>query len=176
MSGAPNHVLLPPALPPTSAFNPHPDIHPSGIPSTAYYDLASKRVVGDAPNGFAHTPHGPEIPHNDHLVQPLVNRLRGEVLKPTPHLLPCQNDRGKVLAARALAQHGCPVIPVSRTNVAPGGARRRAEFYGPEHTRGHEFFPDGSGMPPLTVDTTTPWTRVSGGGARPYETFDLRPE
>ena len=167
---------LPPVLPPTSAFDPHPDIHLRSTPSVSYYNADQKRLTIDAPNGFAGMPYGFEIPHDEHLVQPLVHRLRGEVLKPTPHLPPCNNDRGKVLAARALGQHGCPVIPVSRTNVAPGGAKQRAEFYGPEHTRGCEFFPDGSGMPPLVTDSTTPWTRISAGGARPYESFDLRPE
>lgn len=165
----------PSSLPTKSVFDPPAIVHPRATPPGLHYDPKTnktKHVV--APNGFSASTHRDEIPHNDHLVEPMVHRMRGEVLKPTPHMPPCKNDAGKVSAAKKLGQSGCPVIPLS-TNVPTSAVKRRVEFYGEEHTRGCEFFPSAIGML-ASEDTTTPITRVEAGGARPYERYDLRPE
>lgn len=151
-------------------------MHPRAQPPVLHHDPRTNKTVHVmAPNGFAANASGHEIPHHAHLVQPLLNRMRGEFLKPTPHMPPCSNDICKVSAAKKLGQAGYPVIPLS-TNASTRAVKRRVEFYGEEHTRGCEFFPHNFNPGSIGADGTTPFTRVEAGGARPYERYDLRPE
>ena len=150
---------------PTSPFDPHPDLHPP--PMQTFLSDGKGAVPLNAFGTLGHA-YGYEIPHTENLSE--AYRLRGEHIKPTPHMPPCDVPAYEADVVRKHAQRQClPVLPISTVNTTRSVRNLgNVDYY---DTRGCEFVYSDPEKELPTVKKLA-MSRRDAGGARPYDGFD----
>lgn len=148
-----------------SPFDPHPDLHPP--PMQSFIPHNGQAVPLNAFGSLGHA-YGFEIPHTENLSE--AYRLRGEHIKPTPHMPPCvvPDYEGEVVRKHA-RQQCLPVLPISTVNTTASVRNLdNVDYY---NTQGCEFVYTDPEKELPSVEKLA-MSRRDAGGARPYDGFD----
>ena len=124
-------------------------------------------------NQFPALPFGHEIPHRENLVEPMVHRLRGEVLKPTPHLPPCKSLSATDQDPSYVQHCKSELLEVNKVlENAPVRNAAPVEYYNSDHISNCQIYPKTPLVAPFenhsNVSNDLALSRRDAGGQRPY--------